>query len=460
MATTLTEGAGIINESLRNLGYDYQIDTTSPTTITEGLEKIGAYPPNQLNQIMEQMNLVLQYRNYGVMFDASKNAFRAFLIDLMETGMGVEDVFHELLDSLDPLWDNKTPETTQEILEDLVSYDTAKIHRAFHVDGDSARFKATIDTRNYRKVFTPQGVTRYLDTKLANLSWSAEKWLMDKVVDLITAMARDGKIKTINGLNLNTKDGVANAVEAMKATMAGFLTPSNKFNYGVYDESSQAYRPVVNMTNSESDIFIVTTPENFMRIKVQGYTGAFNLSQFELEGRIIYAPAGTDLGEIGGKPVLFYVFDRRAILVGIKHWQGGTFVVPNATRVNQWLLTEILKGYNTFFNAVAFTGESVGNFFGGEGGVVNLIMWPGATNSPISYKVNDDEEYSQIDTDETTFLEPLYDVRSLKIMGVTGYDVNVKINGASAFNVKGGEVLEILFAGDTNTVEVYYVNQA
>lgn len=459
MATTLREGVDIVNESLRKLGYEYQIDTTSSTTMSDGLRAIGEYPPNQLNAIMEQMNLVLQYRNYGVMFDASKNKFRGFLVDLMENGFGIEDIFHELMDALPALWDDRT--NTDDILTDLVSYDTAKIHRAFHIDSADGRFKVTVDTRNYKKVFTAYGVTRYIDTKLATMAWSAEKWLMDRVINLIIKMNTEGKIKYIQGADINSTEGVNATVETIKALIAGFQTPSNDFNYGVYDEESQSYRPVINMTNSENDIFIVTTPENFMRLKVQGYSNAFNLSQYELDGRIIFAPSGTDLGTAeNGEKVLFYVFDRRAIVVGIKHWAGGSFVVPNAARINQWLLVEILEGFNTFFNAVAVTGEVLGSFFGGNGGAVNLIMWSGAADSPISYKVNDEAEYSQISVafGGKPTLEPLYNVRSLKIMGIAeGYDVNVKINGANAFNILGGLPLEILFADDTNTVEVYYV---
>ena len=460
MATTLREGVDIVNESLRKLGYEYQIDTTSNDTMSDGLRAIGEYPPNQLNAIMEQMNLVLQYRNYGVMFDATKNKFRGFLVDLMENGFGIEDIFHELMDGMPAMWDDKTKDA--DILTDLVSYDTAKIHRAFHIDSNDRSFKVTIDTRNYKKVFTAYGVTRYIDTKLATMAWSAEKWLMDRVINLIGKMNTEHKIKYIEGADINSTNGVNATVETVKSLIAGFQTASAEFNYGVYDEESKSYRPVVNMTNSEDDIFIITTPENFMRLKVQGYSNAFNLSQYEIDGRIIFAPSGTDLGTAeNGEKVLFYVLDRRAIVVGIKHWAGGSFVVPNAARMNQWLLVEILEGYNTFFNAVAITGEELGSFFGDDGGAVNLLMWTGATDSPISYKVNDDTDYSQINAEENGMphLEPLYNVRSLKIMGVEGYNVNVKINGANAFNVEGGEVLELLFAGDTNTVEVYYVQQ-
>ena len=120
MATTLTEGAQIINESLATLGYEYRIDTTSNETITAGLQVIGAYAPSQRNTIMEQMNLVIQQRNFGVIFDATKNKFRAFLVDMTPEGFGIEDIFHELLDGKATLWDGNA--TSEEIYKDLVGY--------------------------------------------------------------------------------------------------------------------------------------------------------------------------------------------------------------------------------------------------------------------------------------------------------------------------------------------------
>lgn len=361
MATTLLQGAQIINESLRALGYDYQIDTTSNDTITAGLEAIGAYPPAQLNALMNQMNLVVQQRNFGVMFDASKNEFRNFLVDMMTTGFGIEDVFHEILAGTATLWDGNA--TAQQIANDLVEYKSGQIDKFFHVDGDSAKFDTTIDTRNYEKVFTPYGVTRYIDTRLANLSWSAEYWLMQKAIEVAKAMIADNNIVLSAGHNINNKTGIDDTVETFISLVDGFKTPSILYNKGAYKNGS--YTPVINMTNDESEVFIITTPELMARLKVHGYSNAFNLSQYELKGRILFAPAGTALGRASnGEQVLAMVIDRRAILLGLKRWLGTTFYVANTGWTNHFLNVEILKGYNTIFNAVAITGEDVDDFFG------------------------------------------------------------------------------------------------
>lgn len=453
MATTLKDGVEIVNESLRTLGYEYQIDTTSTTTMTAGLEAIGAYAPSQRNAIMEQMNLILQQRNYGVMFDSAKNKFRVFLTNLMENGFGIEDVFHELISGVTPLWDGNA--TDEEIAEDLVSYDDNQIHKFFHADKMEKQFKTTVDRRNYEKVFTAYGVTRYIDTKLANLSWSAEVWLQSQIINVAKRMVENGKIVFSTNNNLNTKEGVNNATEKIKATVDGFLTPSVLYNLGVYDEDDSAYRSVVNITDSKEDIFIITTPQVMERLKVQGYSNAFNLSQFELEGRIIYAPAGTDLGEYNGEEVLFIVLDRRAIVAGIRRWEGTSFYVPNVLRTNHWLNVEGIIGYNTIFNAVAFTGESVGDFFDkSEGGYLYLQLDPSETIpdafvsafAKINGKVPTKDDFAHIASDENNNCDVYQYVGKVKNFEI-GYVATLEINGNQFVGnptLEGGTVSEMI----------------
>lgn len=385
--STVKQCAEVINQSLKTLGYEYQIDTTSNETIDAGLKAVGAFPPSQRNTIMEQMNLIIQARNYGVMFDATKNPFRRFLVSLDE-GFGIEDIFHELIDGIDPLWDDTTPEGTQKVINDLYSYDTNRIHKFFHTDSVGKEFKTTIDRRNYDKVFLPSRVTRYVDTKLANLSWSAEVWLMQFIIGIIKTMVANGHVVFKEGYNPNTKDGVASLVEDINATTDGFLTPSKLYNLGV-PNASGGFDAITNITNSKEDIFIVTTPELMRRLKTRGYSNAFNLSEFELAGQIMYLPAGTDLGQRNGKEVLAIALDRRSVVCGLFRWVGTSKFIENTICMQHFLLTELLYGYNTVFNCVAFVGEALGDYSGGEGG--NLIVSFGG-GDPVSgnytYKVD------------------------------------------------------------------------
>lgn len=458
--STVKQCAEVINESLKTLGYEYQIDTTSNDTIDAGLKAIGAFPPSQRNTIMEQMNLIIQARNYGVMFDASKNPFRRFLVSLDE-GFGIEDIFHELIDGIDPLWDDTTAEGTQKVINDLYSYDTNRIHKFFHTDSVGKEFKTTVDRRNYDKVFLPSRVTRYVDTKLANLSWSAEVWLMQFIIGIIKTMVANGHVVFKEGFNPNTKDGVATLVEDINATTDGFLTPSKLYNLGV-PNSAGGFDAITNITTSKEDIFLITTPELMRRLKTRGYSNAFNLSEFELSGQIMYLPAGTDLGQRNGKEVLAIALDRRAIVCGLFRWVGTSKFIENTLCMNHFLLTEVLYGYNTVFNCVAFVGDALGDYSGGEGGtlVINCTANT-AFGEPVKIEVNG-EEYALKQGTQT-----LTNVKSVSIPngagGQTAYNFTtykidgVDCQGSGAFGDPSGEVtfdnytglhvLEIAFSG-------------
>lgn len=458
--STVKQCAEVINESLKTLGYEYQIDTTSNDTIDAGLKAIGAFPPSQRNTIMEQMNLIIQARNYGVMFDATKNPFRRFLVSLDE-GFGIEDIFHELIDGIDPLWDDTTPEGTQKIINDLYSYDTNRIHKFFHTDSVGKEFKTTIDRRNYDKVFLPSRVTRYVDTKLANLSWSAEVWLMQFIIGIIKTMVANGHVVFKEGYNPNTKDGVASLVEDINATTDGFLTPSKLYNLGV-PNASGGFDAITNITNGKEDIFIVTTPELMRRLKTRGYSNAFNLSEFELAGQIMYLPAGTDLGQRNGKEVLAIALDRRAVVCGLFRWVGTSKFIENTLCMQHFLLTELLYGYNTVFNCVAFVGDALGDYSGGEGGTLVIKSAQNKVyGEPVNINVNGESYALQKGT------QTLTNVKSVSISqgssGQTAYNLTTFVidgvnckdsapfrdpSGKITFdNFTGLHVLEINFSG-------------
>ena len=384
MAVSINEAIGYLNDTLEELNFEgYTVPTVqagggNDAEVKEALQKIAAASPYVRNQIMKQMNLIVQARNYGVMFDSSKNPMREFLVGL-EEGFGIEDIFHELIDGIDPLWDGNG--TTDDIVNDLYSYDTNKIDKCFHVRSEAKEFKTSIDRRNYEKVFLPNKITRYVDTKLANLSWSAEVWLQNVIAQETKKMVDDRDLVFLDGYNVSTEEGVTNVVEAARTVISGFQRPSKLYNKGAL-QTDGSYTPVTNITNKD-DIFIVTTPQYFERLKVRGYANAFNLSQYEIEGRILYLPNGTDLGSgrFLGEKVMMIILDRRAILAGIKTWAGTSNFIENTLVMNHYLLVEMLVGHNTFFNAVAISGKGVDTWESATNGYNVTVKHPTAGSS-------------------------------------------------------------------------------
>ena len=54
--------------------------------------------------------------------------------------------------------------------------------------------------------------------------------------------------------------------------------------------------------------------------------------------------------------------------------------------MQHFLLTELLYGYNTVFNCVAFVGAALGDYSGGEGG--NLIVTIGESSGTYTFEVD------------------------------------------------------------------------
>lgn len=372
MAITITQGAQILNEALRNYYGEgaYQIDTTSSTTIEEGFNKVGAVPPEMLNGILNQVNVVLVYQNYGTMFDESKNQTRAFWRDAVRYGGGLADIYQEILDPVQLIQDGSYTEGTwaadyagKSASEKLAlaqnnaayhfDFHSGDVQKQFHTSTDRKDFAISVSELEISKAFTPEGFAGYVSVKIANLQWSAEVYLQQAVIDNIKQMVSDQKIVFSTGHNLNTMDGVTEMVETIKTHTDAMQNVSKNLNQA----------GICTISNAD-DIYLVTTPEFYNRMETRGAENAFNLNEYRIKNRIIMLPAGSDLGEYNGEQVQAVLVDRRAIVMAMRYWKMAPFVPTGTDWQNYFLKIEFIKGYNTFFNAVAYTGEPIDDFFG------------------------------------------------------------------------------------------------
>lgn len=381
MATTVIQAAQIINSSINKLGYQYQIDTTSNETATQGIEQIGAFSPSQLNKILDQMNLVLIFRNYGLMFDSAEDPTRVFWRDAINNGGGIEDIYHEIIESENGFWaedfdgldEDGAKALGGEIASDLVSYKENDIIKKFHTNMSRFRLKMSRTDLEISKVFTAEGVTRYIDTQMANLQWSANYKLMQETISAIVGAVNDRKVVFKEGFNLNTPNGVTTMVEAIRTVADGMHQPTTLYNYMQILQRS-----------SDRDLFLVVTPSVINRIRVRGYANAFNLEEYRDNNRLIILPEGTDFGESpSGQKVHACLVDRRAIVIALRYWRMMPKVIENTDYINFFLNVQFLKGYNEFFNFVAFAGDEL-DFFNESDDTVNVFLIPGGQPAPDS----------------------------------------------------------------------------
>ena len=358
--TTATQAAQIVNQSLKTLGYDFAIDTASSQTIEDGFKQIGAFAPSALSRIMEQCVTILVFRNYGTMFNESKNPTRALWRDFINYGGGEEDIFHEIIESENGYWaddfadkdDLESRNFALEIAKDLTEYKKPSIRKKFHTDFETFRIKLSRSDLEISSVFTPEGFIRFVDTQMANVQWSAEAKLQSIAIEQLKKMATDGNVVYFEGYNPNTTNGVTSIVETLRTIGDGMQTLTDAFNVD----------KVKNISSFE-DLYMIATPEFVNRISVRGYANAYNLAQYKDNNRYLEVPYGTDFGTSpNGEKILAMLVDRRAIVLALRYWNMMPFNVSNTDYINFFLKVKCIKGYNEFFNAVAITGNEL-DFF-------------------------------------------------------------------------------------------------
>ena len=362
--TDLTQALQLLNEAMDREGF-----TDAPEITADNLEEMGVLPASQLSKHIDALILVLQQRTFTNVFNSEKNPWRRFFIDLSKNGFGIKDIFVEFIDGSIPMWDASY--TDQQVVEDLVSYAEDKIQKKYHDTAIQNQFKASFDNREYSKIFTKEGLPRFIDAKIINLTNSAELWLQNEVLKLIKDMVDSGNVKYKTGFDMTTQEGIDGLVESVRSTVRGATLPSNLYN-----------KEEVISISDKDDLFLISTPEIVERINVRSLSGAYNVNFANLPISLIEAPNGTSLGTdpTTSTDALIVMIDRRALVLGIRTWVMTTFNVPNTLKRNNWLSCEGIKSYNTFFNCVAFCG-SFDEFTTAKN--VNVVN---TTESPVNTK--------------------------------------------------------------------------
>lgn len=318
----------------------------------ETVEVITALSEAQQKALFNQMLLISEQRGHENIFNAEKNAFRAFIIDAGEFGWTIQDYMLEVLDGITPQWVSGNYDDTEQAANLVKDYEQG-IQGAYHYEAFRKQFPTTIRDYEYKKSFYPSKIGAFVERKIGMLNTSAEIYLMNEVlIDELKVMLTRGDIKMKMGNTVNNSNGILTLLEQVKADYIGFGQPNSNYNAD----------GIISITPYDDLKYMITKASTFERIKVREYSGAFNLDQMKLEGRIIFIPEDYDLGTYDGETPLFFLVDRRALVIALKMWKMGSFYVPNQYKTNHWLGVEGIRGHNRFINAVAYCGEAQGNF--------------------------------------------------------------------------------------------------
>lgn len=388
MAVTGQQAAGYLNTTLSKLGYQFQIRTDTDANMIADFSAVGAFPPSQLNSLLEMQQIILVKEIFTTMFDSSNNPTREFWRNAIDYGGGIEDIYIELSppESLYQSTDfNGSLEHDNalalDIAQDLLRYRKNNIKKKIH--GITEIFKVTLSVSDEEltTLFTPNGYGRFIDGLYSNFYSSMEAIFMKKVIAKIQQMVSDNHIIYKTGYNMNNTDSVTQIVEALNTVSDGMDTLNTLYNYDQVE------------TRTDFDnLYLVTTPEFYNRIKSRGYANVFNLDVYENKNRLIMLPAQTSLG-VGpnGREIGFILLDKRAVMAAIKYYEVKPFDVANSDYRNTFAKVKMATGYTEFFQAVAFETGEVGNFIEGYQNANSYVIL--AFDAPGTGNANDDTIY-------------------------------------------------------------------
>lgn len=344
----------LLNEANKNLGYFNEEITQDTIDLITGLTEA------QQKALFNEMLLIGQQRGFSNLFTRENNSFKDFIIDGTEFGWTIQDYMLDIIEGESAHWIDGNYTVDQQA-QNLVKDYEQDVESSFHYKRKSKTFPTTIKDIEYKKAFYPKNLGSFVDRKISNLTVSGELWLKNSVIiEELFDMLREQHMVVKRGYSLNTGNGVLSFLETLKTDYTGFSQDN-----AIYNKNGK-----ISITPSDDFKYIITKASNMERIKVREYAGAFNLEQMELDGRIIYIPESMQMPKVNeqdvvgeeGEELLFMLVDRRAIVVAIQLYRMGSFYVADQYKTNHWLGIDCVTGNNPYINAVAYTGEALGNF--------------------------------------------------------------------------------------------------
>lgn len=342
-----------LNTAYNALGYGAGND---PIVISDdNIASIGVLPESQVNDLFHEFNKILTERWFTNPINPSaKGLFRFLIRNEGGYGFGIIDRFVNLIEA------TPYPESGADIAADLVTRKTNPVDVKKYTDAYApGRYSGTIMRQQLRKFLSPGGMVQYVAMIEENLFKSAEYGMMKRIAGMMKDAVENGQVIVEPGVDMTTTNGLATLVEKMMTDSDAFRQPTALFNVG---------NRIIS-TPDDSDIVIVTTPSRWNRVRARLLADRFHLDQLYIDGRVVFAPEGTDLGtytdgDSNTHEVEFIVTDARGFALEITTLELRPFDVSNMNYINEFLHVEGVEGsVPMFVNCVAFAGE-YGSFSG------------------------------------------------------------------------------------------------
>lgn len=366
-----------ILEQIVNTGSAELQERLGDMDLRNGAEVYGVlkdYPTVKNEFINTLTNKIVGSKTYSKIYE---NQLRMLHKGMLDYGVGLEQLFVEMAESKGFL-ENFDGSSSDEA--DLIRKAEASVKAMYIERNYRLKYKTSVSEQQLKGAFLNQnGLGNLINQLTARNASSAEFKEFNMMKDILKSSAslaqlaedETGNLKlsetaipatiakqTIHTISVGdfATDGnewAKNFAETVRATAGRLKFPSTKYNLAG-----------VNTWSNQDELVLITTPETAARLDVRVLAQAFNVSEAELDIRVILVDElpktfATAAGTVGGAEKECY-----AILMDASHIQAydtlvdsGNFYNPAQLVTNLFLHRQGIMAQCLFANIVAFVKE-------------------------------------------------------------------------------------------------------
>lgn len=326
----------ILNTARVEAGYEDRI----PEINQENLHNLSLLEPTELNDFLNVLAKIVRQYVYDTTYDTSENPFAEFFSEKLPVGSTVEDLYVDLITGATPAWNDDGSYA--------LSKKAPNVKAIYHSENYEMQYKVSTSYAQMKSAFLTMGGFDSLVNRIkGTLNSSAQYDLYLQCLELISTAYNKGVFQRKYGYSLDTEDGIKTYLKDLKTTFKDMQFMTNKYNY--FHMLTKA---------SRNNIVIVTKSKYLEKINVDYLAGVFNLSQAELNARIIEVPDDYGFGSYDNdtNPIIALMFDKRMLRIFPTLYEGSAIYNPASLVDNTFLTLAYIFSYGLFFNAVAFVG--------------------------------------------------------------------------------------------------------
>ena len=328
----------ILNTARVEAGYEDRI----PEINQENLHNLSLLEPTELNDFLNVLAKIVRQYVYDTTYDTSENPFAEFFSEKLPVGSTVEDLYVDLITGATPAWNDDGSYA--------LSKKAPNVKAIYHSENYEMQYKVSTSYAQMKSAFLTMGGFDSLVNRIkGTLNSSAQYDLYLQCLELISTAYNKGVFQRKYGYSLDTEDGIKTYLKDLKTTFKDMQFMTNKYNY--FHMLTKA---------SRDNIVIVTKSKYLEKINVDYLAGVFNLSQAELNARIIEVPDDYGFGSYDNdtNPIIALMFDKRMLRIFPTLYEGSAIYNPASLVDNTFLTLAYIFSYGLFFNAVAFVGDA------------------------------------------------------------------------------------------------------